>query len=118
MMSSKSHRTLAGVAAAIMIAAPAASARPIDDPAQTAHSAHVPPPPSSIARSVGMEYGELRAQNPGAGDARAVETRPIVETATVQGGFDWVSAGIGAAVAIALAFVSWTALGLRRTARA
>jgi hypothetical protein len=60
-MSSKARRTLVGVAAAIMIAAPAAPARPIDDPAQTPGSAHVPPPPSSIAQSVGVEYGELRS---------------------------------------------------------
>jgi hypothetical protein len=114
-MSSKSRRTLAGLAAAVLIAAPAASARPIDDPALSPRTAQVPPPPSSIAQSVGMEYGELRAQH---ADTRAVESSPVAEAASATGGFDWASAGIGAAVAGALALVSWTALGPRRTARA
>ena len=116
-MSSKARRTLAGVTAAVMIAAPAAQARPIDY-VQPGRSAHVAPPPSSIAQSAGIEYGDLRAQTPDAGRTRPVESPPIVETRSAQGGFDWTSAGIGAAIAAGLALVSWTALGMRRTARA
>jgi hypothetical protein len=117
-MSPKARRTLAGVTAAVMIAAPAAQARPIDS-VQPGRAAHVAPPPSSIAQSVGMEYGDLRAQNPAPGNTGAVESRPIVETASAPGGgLDWTSVAIGAAVAAGLALVSWTAFGLRRTARA
>jgi hypothetical protein len=116
-MSSKAYRTLVGIAAAVMIAAPAAQARPIDA-VQTGGSAHVAPPPSSTTQSAGMEYGDLRAQSAAPGNTRAVETRPAVVTESASGGLDWTSAAIGAIVAAGLALASWTALGLRRTARA
>jgi hypothetical protein len=116
-MNSKARRTLAGVTAAVMIAAPAAQARPIDT-VQPGRAAHVAPPPSSIAQSAGAEYADLRAQNPTPGNTPTVESRPAVKPASAPGGFDWTSAAIGAAVAAGLALVSWTALGRPRTARA
>jgi hypothetical protein len=101
-MNSKARRTLAGVTAAVMIAAPAAQAIPIDA-VQTGRPAHVAP------STLGTQSGALRTQTANTG---TVESRPAPD------GFDRTSAAIGAAVAAALALLSSAALRLRRPARA
>ena len=109
-MHSKARRTLVGVTAALMIAAPAAQAMPVDS-ALNGRPAHIAP---ASTTPYGMEYGDLRAP------ARHVEPRrhdraPARSAAgTGVGGFDWTSGGIGVLVAAALALAAWTALGTRR----
>jgi hypothetical protein len=44
--------------------------------------------------------------------------RPAVQPVQASGGFDWLSAAIGAIAAAGLALASWMALGMRRTVRA
>ena len=108
-MSSKARRTLVGVAAVVAIAAPAAHARPSDS-GQPVHSAHV------ATGSLGMEYGDLRvpeAQPQTGGHESTAESQPV---ASASGGFDWMSAAIGAVVTAGLALVSLVAVGVRRPA--
>lgn len=113
-MHSKARRTLVGVTAALMIAAPAAQAMPVDS-AQNGRPAHIAP---ASTTPYGMEYGDLRAQLGTSSLAGTTAPRPAPEPAPVSSGFDWTSGGIGVLVAAALALAAWTALGTRRTARA
>jgi hypothetical protein len=105
------------VAVAATIAAPVAFAMPTEPassgPAREARVAppDVPPPPSLIAASAGEQYEELRSpdtQDGAAGDVATVAAQP--------GGFDWVSAAIGAVAAAGLSFVTFAALGMRKPA--
>ena len=113
-MHSKARRTLVGVTAALMIAAPAAQAMQIDSP-QSARPAHVAP---ASTTSQGMEYGDLRRELGTSSLAGTTSPRPAPEPAPASSGFDWTSGGVGLLVAAALALATWTALGTRRTARA
>jgi hypothetical protein len=92
---------LLALAVAATIAAPAAYPQPRD-------SAPIAPPPSLMAASVGMEYGDLRARD--AQDA-TVASRPVVAEPSDRAGFDWLSAAIGAAVAAGLSLVSMAVVG-------
>ena len=106
-MSSKARRTLLGVAAVVAIAAPGAHARPFDS-GQPVHPAHV------ATGSVGMEYGDLRvpdAQQQTGGHKSTAESQPVV---SAPGGFDWISAAIGAVAATGLALVALVAIAPRR----
>ncbi len=52
------------------------------------------------------------------GYAPTLESQPVADEQSSPGGFDWVSAAIGAAAAAALSLVLMATLGLRRpTAR-
>jgi hypothetical protein len=117
-MFSRSHRsfagTLAAVAAAGALAAPAVQARPLD--AGRPH-ADVASPPSSIAAPAGREYQEVRMAARQDQDTTPVQPRVPVESVPAPGGFDWLSAGIGAVVASSLALLAWAAAGIRRPVR-
>jgi hypothetical protein len=115
-MRRKAHRTLVGIAAAVMIAAPAAQAMPIDA-VQNSRPAQMRP---SSSAATGLEYGDLRRElgTSSLAGTTSPPPRPAIEPAPASGGFDWLAVAIGAIVAAALALASWTALGIRRTARA
>lgn len=102
-MNSKTSRALLSIGAALMVAAPAAQAMPIDPESRS---------PAHVAQAtLGMEYGDLRAQ-PATGDMGTVESPPAAQPVTDSGGFSWPSAAAGAA---ALALLAWMALGIRRS---
>ena len=111
MRSTRLTTALAGVVIATTLAAPAASARPIDPvtTAVTREAPDVPPPPSSIATSAAEEYEELRAP-------KTVASQPVADEPSAPGGFDWVSATIGAVAAAGVAVISMAALGMRKPA--
>jgi hypothetical protein len=114
-MRSKARRMLVGIAAAVMIAAPAAQAMPIDG-AQDGRPDHMGPS-SSVAS--GLQYRDLRSGLRTSSLAGTTSPPPpAIRPAPTSGGFDWLSAAIGAIGAAGLALASWTALGMRRTARA
>jgi hypothetical protein len=105
-MTHQHRRALHGMAAAVTVfalAAPAASAAPVEQffPRGEDESAGGSPsvPPSSMAASAAQEYDNLRSPN-----ATTVPVRVVKVPA--DGGFDWGDAGIGATGALAL-----TALG-------
>ena len=78
--------------------------------AARAHStsvANVPPPPSLMAASAAKAYDRLRSQ-------AAQHSTPVADERPAPGGFDWLSAIIGAAAIAGLVLVSLAALGLRR----
>ena len=105
----RSTKLFTALVCAVMLAAPAAYAMPIDPRptgATTSGAPDVPPPPSSIAMSAGEEYEALRAPAP----------QPVADAPPVPTGFDWLSAAIGAAAAAGLALVSIAAVGTRRRA--
>jgi hypothetical protein len=106
------RKTLAAVTVAFVLAAPAAYAAPADlrtpSATQEAVSEVPPPPPSLMAASAAEEYEQLRAAGAPAG-VPAVEAEP-----STPGGFDWVSAAIGAATASALALLALGLFGPRR----
>jgi hypothetical protein len=111
---------LVGVTVAVTIAAPVASAMPIDPARPSARSSHteVAPPPSSIAVSAGEAYEELRAsgtQGQATDYSTPIASQPAVGEPSTPGGFDLVSAVIGAVAAAGLALVSMAALGMRRS---
>jgi hypothetical protein len=111
-MSTKARRALVGAAAVVAVAAPAAQARPTEG-GQPVVPAHV------ATGSVGMEYGDLRvprAQDQRGGRASTVKSRPVVQPVSAPGGFDWMSAAIGAVVTAGLGLVSLVAVGVRRPA--
>ena len=111
MSSTRLNSALAGLVVAATFAAPAAYAMPIDPvaPATTREASDVPPPPSSIAVSARQEYEQLR--NPG-----NVASQPVAGEPSAPGGFDWVSAAIGAVAAAGVAIVSMATLSTRRPA--
>jgi hypothetical protein len=94
-LKTKLTRAVLGLAVAATIAAPAAYAQP-----------------STIAGSVGMEYGDLRARD--AQDA-TVASRQVVVEPSDRSGFDWPSAAIGAVGMAGLSVALIAALGKRRT---
>ena len=100
---------LAGLTIAATLAAPAAYAMPVDQttPGATREVSDVPPPPSSIAASAAEEYEQLRA---------AGASQPVAAEPSAPGGFDWVSAAIGAVAAAGVAVVSVAMLGMRKPA--
>ena len=112
-MNSKARTTLLGVTAALMIAAPAAQAMPIDS-AQHGRPAHVA---AASTTSQGLEYGDLRGQARTSSLAGTTSPPSAPEPTRAPSGFDWTSGGIGLLVAAALALATWTAAGMRRTAR-
>ena len=69
----------------------------------------VPPPPSSIAASAAEEYEA-------AAGAQTVASQPVADEPSAPGGFDWVSAAIGAVAAAGVAVVSMATLGMRKPA--
>ena len=69
--------------------------------------ANVPPPPSLMAASAAKAYDRLRSQ-------AAQHSTPVADDRPAPGGFDWLSAIIGAAAIAGLVLVSLAALGLRR----
>jgi hypothetical protein len=111
MRSTRLTTALAGLVVVATLAAPAASAMPIDPaaPAVTREVPDVPPPPSSIATSAAEEYAELRAPN-------TVASQPVAVEPSAPGGFDWVSAAIGAVAAAGVAVVTMATLGMRKPA--
>jgi hypothetical protein len=99
---------LAGAALASALVVSGASAhygQQIDNPD------YVPPPPSSIAVSAAEGYQDLRSPDAVAA-AHAAADEP-----SSPGGFDWVSAAIGAVAAGALSLVLMATLGMRRPPR-
>ena len=103
----RSTKLVTALVCAMMFAAPAAYAMPIDPRstgATTSGAPDVPPPPSSIAMSAGEEYEALRSTSP----------QPVAEEPSAPTGFDWASATIGAAAVAGLALVSLAALSTRR----
>jgi hypothetical protein len=103
---SKLSGAVAALAVAVAIMAPTASARPICDPSA------VPPPPSSIAASAAEDYAILRGCHDQTA-AATVASAPVAE-ASPPTSFDWVSATIGAVVAVGLSLALAAALGTRR----
>ena len=108
---------LAGAAIASSLAAPAVSARPVEQYLPSAsggatHAPSVPPPPSSIAASAAEEYEELRSAG-----AAATESPPEVDVPTASGGFDLPSAAIGAAGGTGLLIALLAAGGVARNRR-
>jgi hypothetical protein len=108
----RSNSKLTGVVAALAVAAaimaPTASARPI----VTCDPSAVPPPPSSIAASAAKDYTILRGCHDQS-TAATVASAPVAE-ASPPTSFDWVSATIGAVVAVGLSLALAAALGTRR----
>jgi hypothetical protein len=104
---------LAGAALASALAVSGASAAPAEQmiPRTTGDTPEVAPPPSSIAESAAEEYEKLRAQ---AADNPAPEPQPVADEPSGQGGFDFMSAAIGAVVAGAMSLVLMASLGMRR----
>jgi hypothetical protein len=105
---------LAGAAIASSLAAPAVSARPVEQfipgaAGDASESTNVPPPPSSIAASAAEEYEELRS--PG---AAPTESQPAGDESSPSNGFDLPSAAIGAAAGTGLVIVLLAAGGLAR----
>ena len=111
MRSTRLTTALASVTIAATLAAPAAYAMPIDQiaPGATREVPDVPPPPSSIAASAAREYEQLRAP-------KAVASQPVADAPSAPGGFDWLSAAIGAIAAAGVAVVSMAMLGMRKPA--
>jgi hypothetical protein len=109
---------LTGAAIASSLAAPAASAAPVEQylPSGSGGASDAPcvapPPPSSIAASAAKEYEELRPAC-----ATATESRQVVDVPTAAGGFDLPSAAIGAASGTGLVIVLLAAGGLARNRR-
>jgi hypothetical protein len=101
---------LAGLAVAAMLAAPSAHAMPID-PEQQSGSVSVAPPPSSIAASAGEEYAKLRAPD------TTVASQPVADEPSAPGGFDLVSAAIGAAATAGLSLLAIGLVSMRRPTR-
>jgi hypothetical protein len=99
---------LASMAVAATIAAPVAYALPADPVGSRGSVPEVAPPPSSIAMSAGDSYEELRSP----GGSTSVASQAVEPS--VPGGFDWVSAAIGAVAAAGLSLVAMAALGMRR----
>ena len=93
---------------AATLAAPAAYAMPVDQsaPGATREASDAPPPPSSIAASAAEVVREA-ARGPGA-------SQPVAAEPSAPGGFDWVSAAIGAVAAAGVAVVSMAMLGMRK----
>jgi hypothetical protein len=100
---------LAGLLVAATLAAPAAHAMPIDPaaPAVIREASDVPPPPSSIAASAGQKYEQLRKPS-------TVVSQPVADEPSPPGGFDWVSAAIGAIAAAGVAVASMATLSMRK----
>ena len=94
-MSSTLRKTLAGAIAGVAVASAIAA------PAAGAPGDEVPPPPSSIAMSAGAQYEELRDT----GDRAPVAAQPALDEPAAASGFDWQSAGIGAAAGAGLLLV-------------
>jgi hypothetical protein len=109
MRSTRLTTALAGVTIAATLAAPVAYAMPVDQiaPGATREVSDVPPPPSSIAASAAEEYEQLRAP---------ATSQPVAVEPSAPGGFDWVSALIGAVAAAGVAVVSMAMLGMRKPA--
>lgn len=112
---------LAAVAVASSIAAPAASARPVEQyipgaAAGASESPSVPPPPSSIAASAGEEYEQLRSPGQTA-DRATPESQPVADEPSSSNGFDLPSAAIGAAAVTGLLIVLLATAGLTRRRR-
>jgi hypothetical protein len=137
------RRLATAMAGAALASAMVVSGASADPHAIDAHNRAVnPPPPSSIAASAEEEYQDLRSPDAvdaarAAGDApdstaqdlRAPDTRdaaegysptlepePVADEPSSPGGFDWVSAVIGAVAAGALSLVLMATLGMRRPA--
>jgi hypothetical protein len=68
----------------------------------------VAPPPSSIAASAAEQYQGLRSpdnRDQTDGHSPTVESQPVVDEPSTTGGFDWVSAAIGAAAGTGLLLI-------------
>jgi hypothetical protein len=107
---------LAGAALASALVVSGASADPhaIDAYNRTAEPPEVAPPPSSIAAPAGEKYEALRAPDGQEPTEPVAESRPVVDEPSAPGGFDWVSAAIGAVTAAGVSLVLMATLGLRR----
>jgi hypothetical protein len=108
---------LAGAALASALVVSAASAVPAEEliPSTTQQSPpEVPPPPSSIAAPAGEKYEALRAPDGRQPADPVAEPRPVVDEPSEPGGFDWVSAAIGAVAAAGVSLLLMATLGLRR----
>lgn len=68
----------------------------------------VAPPPSSIAAPAAEQYQDLRSPNTSDqadGYSPKLESQPVVDEPSSPGGFDWVSAAIGAAAGTGLLLI-------------
>jgi hypothetical protein len=87
------------------------------DAADAARAAANPPPPSSIAASVGKEYQDLRSpdtRDVAEGSRPTPAQQPVVDEPSEPSGFDLVSAAIGAVAAAALSLMLMATLSIRR----
>ena len=100
---------LAGAALASALAVSGASA---DPHAIDAHNRAVNPPPVASAQDLRMPDTRDQAE----GYSPTVESQPVADQPSSPGGFDWVSAAIGAVAAAGLSLVLMATLGLRRPA--
>ena len=101
-MTSKARRTLATAAAAVLLAAPAAQAMPMDQQTGRPARHHL----LAVDRD-GVRGSARRPHDRGAAHRRAGACAGV-------GGFDWIAAAIGAVVATGLVLGSWTVLHARR----
>ena len=100
---------LAGAALASGMVVSGASA---DPHAIDAHNRAVNPPPVASAQDLRMPDTRDQAE----GYSPTVESQPVADQPSSPGGFDWVSAAIGAVAAAGLSLVLMATLGLRRPA--
>jgi hypothetical protein len=98
---------LAGAALASALVVSGASA---DPHAIDAHNRAVDPPP--VASTQDLRAPDTRDQ--AEGYSPTLESQPVADEPSSPGGFDWVSAAIGAVAAAGLSLVSMAALGMRR----
>ena len=128
-MTSNARRILVGVAAAAAMAAPSAQAStpagymsaPKQDLRNPDQQAPAPKATPSSSAAPGLKHGgDLRYElgTSSLAGTTSPPPAPAVHPQPASGGFDWLSATIGAIAAAGLALASWTALGMRRTARA
>jgi hypothetical protein len=113
---------IAGAALASALAVSGASADPhaIDAANREANPPVVAPPPSSIAASAAEEYQDLRMpdrRTPAEEYAPALEPQPVADEPSEPGGFDLMSAVIGAVAAGGVSLVLMATLGVRRPPR-
>ena len=101
-MTSRQHRpliTLALALIAVAVLAPAASARPTDDPALPARVASSQPSPTASTLPHGAAYSSTQVNTPST--PGQVRVTPVASNP----GFDWGDAGIGAGAAFALTMI-------------
>ena len=118
MTSSHTFRTTAAAALlALAMSAPALAQQDLRSP-DTRDAAIAATHKQDLRSPDARDAADLRRYLGTSSLAGTTSPRPAVRPVPASGGFDWLSAAIGAIAAAGLALVSWTAAGMRRTADA